>query len=236
MKNLKTLFLLLSLILVGSTFAQQIPFQEEVKQLTSQIDQKGWNKGSIVFTGSSSIRMWKNIQEEFPEVPIINTGFGGSQASDLLPHLETLVFRYDPQAVFIYEGDNDINAGKSTEEIIKDLDQILHMLNDHKEGILIYFIGAKPSPSRWNLKESYEQFNKALESYTEGIINSHYIDVWTPMLDPSGNPRPELFLEDMLHMKREGYEIWKKQLDNQINFLKEMIYKKNFRDSTNQIP
>ncbi|MDF2157332.1 GDSL-type esterase/lipase family protein [Algoriphagus sp. CAU 1675] len=225
MKNPKILLLLLFfLILAGRNYAQQIPFQEEVNQLTAQIDKKGWSKGSIVFTGSSSIRMWKNIQEEFADVPIINTGFGGSQASDLLTHLESLVNRYDPQAVFIYEGDNDINAGKSTEEIIHDLDQILHKLNEHKEGISIYFIGAKPSPSRWNLKDSYEQFNKALESYAEGMINSQYIDVWSPMLDPTGNPRPELFLEDMLHMKPEGYEIWKKQLDPHIKFLKEMIY------------
>lgn len=202
-------FLFLQVFIFQATFAQQIPFQDEINRLTAQIDSIGWEKGSIVFTGSSSIRMWKNLQEEFPNVPIINTGFGGSQASDLLTHLEVLVLRYDPIAVFIYEGDNDVNAGKNPEEILEDLDEVLHRMNEQREGISIYFIGTKPSPSRWQLKTEYEAFNKALECYTQGMPNSNYINVWDPMLDAAGKPRPELFLGDMLHMKPEGYKIWK---------------------------
>jgi hypothetical protein len=36
-----------------------------------------------------------------------------------------------------------------------------------------------------------------------------YIDVFTPMLTKDGKPRPELFVEDRLHMNRQGYELWK---------------------------
>lgn len=205
-------FLFLQAFIFQATFAQQIPFQDEVNRLSTQIDSIGWEKGGIVFTGSSSIRMWKNLQEEFPNIPIINTGFGGSQASDLVAHLDELVLRYEPIAVFIYEGDNDVNAGKSPEVIMKDLDQIFQRLFKQREGISIYFIGAKPSPSRWQLKTEYEAFNKALEHYSQGMINATYVNVWNPMLDSTGNPRPELFLEDMLHMKPEGYKIWKEQI------------------------
>lgn len=213
MKSSKFLaFLFLQVFIFQATFAQQIPFQDEVNRLTKQIDSIGWEKGGIVFTGSSSIRMWKNLQEEFPNIPIINTGFGGSQASDLVAHLDELVLRYEPIAVFIYEGDNDVNAGKSPEVIMKDLDQIFQRLFKQREGISIYFIGAKPSPSRWQLKTEYEAFNKALEHYSQGIINANYVNVWNPMLDSAGNPRPELFLEDMLHMKPEGYKIWKERI------------------------
>lgn len=207
------------------TFSQQVPFQDEVNQLTAKIDSIGWKKGSIVFTGSSSIRMWKNLQEEFPNVPIINTGFGGSQASDLLTHLEALVLRYEPIAVFIYEGDNDVNAGKSPEVIMKDLDQILQRLHEYRDGISIYFIGAKPSPSRWQLKAEYEAFNKALEEYSDGMINATYVNVWNQMLDSSGDPRPELFLGDMLHMKPEGYKIWKKQMSPAVKEWEEVLKK-----------
>lgn len=206
------IILFLQVFFFTETFSQQVPFQDEVNQLTAKIDSMGWEKGSIVFTGSSSIRMWKNLQEEFPNAQIINTGFGGSQASDLLTHLEALVLRYEPIAVFIYEGDNDVNAGKSPEVIMKDLDQILQQLHGNRDGISVYFIGAKPSPSRWQLKAEYEAFNKALEGYTGGMINASYVNVWNPMLDASGNPRPELFLGDMLHMKPEGYKIWKEQM------------------------
>lgn len=205
-------FLFLQIFFFHVSFAQQIPFQDEVNRLTTKIDSLGWEKGSIVFTGSSSIRMWKNLQEEFPNVPIVNTGFGGSKASDLLTHLETLVLRYEPIAVFIYEGDNDVNAGKSPDLIMEDLDKILRRLDEKRDGISVYFISAKPSPSRWKLKKEYEAFNKALEHFTEGRISSKYVNVWNPMLDAAGNPRPELFLGDMLHMKPEGYKIWKEQI------------------------
>ena len=227
--NMKTsrflLVLFLQVFFCQESFSQQIPFQDEVNQLTARIDSIGWKKGSIVFTGSSSIRMWKNLQEEFPDIPLINTGFGGSQASDLLLHLESLVLRYEPIAVFIYEGDNDVNAGKSPEVILKDLDEILHRLNDQRDGISIYFIGAKPSPSRWQLKAEYEAFNKALEEYTEGMIHATYVNVWNPMLDSSGYLRPELFLGDMLHMKPEGYRIWKEQIITPLKVW-EGVYKK----------
>ncbi len=213
MKTSKLLLLLfLQLFFFQGLFAQQAPFQDEVNKLTARIDSIGWEKGSIVFTGSSSIRMWKNLQEEFPNIPIINTGFGGSQASDLFAHLEALVLRYDPVAVFIYEGDNDVNAGKSPGVIMQDLDKIRYQLNEQRDEISIYFIGAKPSPSRWQLKAEYEAFNNALKLYTEGMIRSKYVNVWNPMLDSVGNPRPELFLGDMLHMKPEGYKIWKEQI------------------------
>lgn len=219
------LFLFFQLFLFPLSFAQQIPFQDEVNRLTTDVDSSGWQKGSIVFTGSSSIRMWKNLQGEFPNVPIINTGFGGSQASDLLAHLEDLVLRYEPTAVFIYEGDNDVNAGKNPELILQDLDKILQRLNEQKEGISVYFIGAKPSPSRWQLKAEYEAFNLALEQFSEGQGTATYVNVWNPMLDAGGNPRPELFLGDMLHMKPEGYKIWKELISPTLKEW-ETVYKK----------
>lgn len=215
MKNLKTptlFFLLFQILLIQDLIGQNIPFQGEVNKLTAVLDSTGWEKGSFVFTGSSSIRMWKNLQEEFPNSPIINTGFGGSQASDLLLHLEALVLRFHPSAVFIYEGDNDVNAGKTPEVILQDLQQILDRIRLKSPQIPVYLIGAKPSPSRWELKTEYERFNLELQQFATNQPNTHYIDVWNPMLDQDGQPRPELFLADLLHMKPSGYEIWKKQI------------------------
>jgi lysophospholipase L1-like esterase len=215
MKNLKIhtlFFLLFQILLFQDLNGQKLPFQGEVNKLTAELDSTGWEKESIVFTGSSSIRMWKNLQEEFPNFPLINTGFGGSQASDLLQHLDTLVLRFHPSAVFIYEGDNDVNAGKTPQVILHDLKQILDRIRMKSPQIPVYFIGAKPSPSRWGLKTEYERFNLELQQLTTNQPNAHYIDVWNPMLDQDGQPRPELFLTDLLHMKPAGYEIWKKQI------------------------
>lgn len=35
-----------------------------------------------------------------------------------------------------------------------------------------------------------------------------FVDVFTPMLDARGEPRPELFVQDMLHLNDAGYAIW----------------------------
>ncbi|MGB5653941.1 MAG: hypothetical protein WBM56_08910, partial [Robiginitalea sp.] len=100
-------------------------FHEEIQTLKEKTDSL-WNgeKGTVLFTGSSSIRMWEDLQERFPEQNILNTGFGGSQASDLLYYLEPLVLAYQPKKVFIYEGDNDLAEGKSVKQVLKVLDQI----------------------------------------------------------------------------------------------------------------
>lgn len=223
MKNFQVLkfwFFLFPVLCHQNILAQQMLFHKEVAELTNIIDVKGWKKGSVVFTGSSSIRMWKNLPEEFPDFMLINTGFGGSQASDLLQHLEVLVLRFDPSAIFIYAGDNDVNAGKTPEAILKDLKQILIQIRLKTPYIPVYFMGAKPSPSRWKLQNEYHQFNKELQQFIKLQPNTHYIDVWNPMLNQDGQPRPELFLTDLLHMKPSGYEIWKNQIKKPMNSLK----------------
>ncbi len=94
-------------------------FQEEVLAIQEKYETL-WDstKETIVFTGSSSIRTWKNLQEIFPEYQIVNSGFGGSQATDLLAYTDELILQYNPKKVFIYEGDNDLNDHKKPKKII----------------------------------------------------------------------------------------------------------------------
>jgi lysophospholipase L1-like esterase len=35
-----------------------------------------------------------------------------------------------------------------------------------------------------------------------------FIDVFPHMLGPDGQPKADIFVEDRLHMNREGYRIW----------------------------
>ena len=88
-------------------------FSEEVAAITEG-PVPTWDTGIIVFTGSSSVRLWRDAGLLSKGSPIINTGFGGSTAFGLNHYLEDLVLRYDPKQVFIYEGDNDIAAGRDT--------------------------------------------------------------------------------------------------------------------------
>lgn len=206
----KHILILLSFIglLHTSAFSQTVPFEQEIRQISAEIDSLGWESGSTLFTGSSTIRMWKSLQASFPNETILNTGFGGSKASDLETHLFPLVIRLEPSRVFIYEGDNDIWADVEVADILTSLDKIVNRLQLIDPKTSIFLIGAKPSPSRWEKKENYSIFNQKLEEYARAKEGVEFIDTWTPLIDSAGNPRPELFLEDQLHLNDNGYQIW----------------------------
>lgn len=207
MKKSVLLFLIF-LIEFTTGFAQQHPFDVEVRNLSARIDSLGWNPGGTVFTGSSTIRMWRSLSAISSGEDILNTGFGGSKAADLERFLFPLVLKYDPKRVFIYEGDNDLWADLHPEEILNSLKQIVTRIHLVDPGTEIILIGAKPSPSRWEKKESYLSFNQLLKDYCDKTEQVSYLDTWKALTDAQGNPRPELYLQDQLHLNSEGYAIW----------------------------
>lgn len=202
------LFVLFSLLFWGKIQAQEVPFEKEVREISAKIDSLGWSQGATLFTGSSTIRLWKGLSEAFPEENIINTGFGGSKASDLEKHLFPLVIKFEPSRVFIYEGDNDLWADVPVADILQSLDNIvtrIHLVNPNVE---VFLIGAKPSPSRWQKKENYLIFNTMLSEYCRAKEGVEFVDNWKALTDSSGKPRPELYANDQLHLNEDGYEIW----------------------------
>lgn len=182
-------------------FAQQI---EEI--LTSQQDAPA---SPIIFTGSSSVRMWKSLATDFPNHPVLNRGFGGSQMSDLLYYLDRLVIADQPKQVFIYEGDNDISAGKSNKEILKDFKEGYKRIRKALPDTEIVLISPKPSIARWELRSQYETLNAALAKWAGKKKNLRFADVWVPMLNAQGEPMPDIFIQDNLHMNAKGYAIWR---------------------------
>jgi len=185
-------------------------FEDDINRLLAQDNEVDRSNDLIVFTGSSSVRFWLTLQNSFPNYNIINRGFGGSHMSDLLFYCDKLILQYQPKKVFIYEGDNDISAGEERTEILKEAQQLVDKIKANSPHTVIYFIGAKPSVERWNLKSKYEQFNYALSLWALLEDGVTFIDIWSPMVTADDTISPDLFVEDMLHMNAKGYEIWKK--------------------------
>lgn len=183
-------------------------FIDEVIAIQKKYDSL-WDasKETIVFTGSSSVRIWHDLQERFPNHQIINSGFGGSQASDLLQHCQALILDYKPKKVFIYEGDNDIAAGKNSKEIIKDIQAIISKIRTQNSATKVVLIAAKPSIARWGLKRDYKKLNRKFKSLSRKDADLLYVDVWKPMLEKR-KIKEDIFIEDGLHMNAKGYEIW----------------------------
>lgn len=209
MKLNSALLLIVSLIASTTIFAQDpARFQNEVNELVENEFIIDDSKETVVFTGSSSIRMWPDVQKTFPGVNAINTGFGGSQFSDLIHFRNELIFKHIPDKIFIYEGDNDVSDGKSPAEIIAGAAFLYAKIKEKLPEAQVYFISPKPSIDRWHLQEEYQQTNELLKEFCEFEESITFVDVWNPMLTEKGEPKPDIFLEDDLHMNDKGYQIW----------------------------
>jgi lysophospholipase L1-like esterase len=162
---------------------------------------------AILFVGSSSIVRWGSA-EAFPDLPVVNRGFGGSQASDVVHWVEEAVLAYDPAVVVYYAGDNDVSAGKKARQIFDDMHTFAEAVLASDSDTQVVFISVKPSLSRWEHWSEMQATNDLLRQYTLQSPRLHFVDVGTPMLGPDGQPIPELFVSDGLHMTPAGYEIW----------------------------
>lgn len=193
-------------------------FKDQVNELAKKEYNFSIDKKLVVFTGSSSIRMWNDVQSYFPEYNVINNGFGGSHFSDLLYFYNELIVKPAPDILFIYEGDNDLASNKKPGKILKEAKELSKKIQRDLPETRLVFISPKPSISRIKLKNSYITFNKKLKKYCEKNGKLEFADVWSPMLDNSGNVYKDVFLEDGLHMNKKGYDIWGKVI---ADFLKE---------------
>ena len=168
--------------------------------------------GAVLFTGSSSIAMWKDIASYFPKHRVLGRGFGGSNFTDLLYYADRVIVPYKPSIVFIYEGDNDIAQGDAPEKILANARKLRGIIRAKLGNTPVVFISPKPSVARWHLKTAYESVNDALRKYAESEPDTEFADVWTPAIGKDGKVFSDIFLEDNLHMNAKGYQIWQKVL------------------------
>ena len=162
----------------------------------------------VLFIGSSSIRMWKTLEQDFAGLPVINRGFGGSQIADSNHFAGRIVYPYKPRQIVLYAGDNDVAAGKSPETVLADFQQFVKTARAKLPKARIAFIAIKPSLSRWKLSDKMARANSLVRDACGKDKRLDYIDIWEPMLGDDDRPRPDLFLGDGLHLNAKGYALW----------------------------
>jgi len=188
---------------------EQNLFTQEIQQLIAKDDVKS-HEDILLFTGSSSVRFWSSLDQDYSDYNVLNRGFGGSTFSDLIHFKEELIYAYNPKKVFIYEGDNDISKGESLRSILEKAKSMANEIKERLPSTTIYFLAAKPSLSRWELREQYKEFNYTLQAWASFEERVRFIDVWTPMCDENGEVFSDIFIADGLHMNAKGYKIWSK--------------------------
>lgn len=167
-------------------------------------------EGGVLFVGSSTIRMWAQLPQDFRDVPVlINRGFGGSTMADCQYFVKQLVLQYRPRQVFVYAGDNDLAEGRSPQQVLESFEGFVAAVRAELPDTRIAYISIKPSPLRAELMPKAREANALLAEYVRTLPNSDYIDIFTPMLDLQGAARADLFGPDRLHMSDAGYRLWR---------------------------
>jgi lysophospholipase L1-like esterase len=183
-------------------------WEKEISAFEAKDKENPPPKGGIVFVGSSSIRKWTTLAEDFPHHHVLNRGFGGSQIIDSVHFADRIVLPYEPRMVVLYAGGNDIHAGKSPEQVFADFQAFVEKVRAKLPKTVIACISIAGNPSRWAEVEKVKALNAMIEGYIKDKPGLKFINVFPRMLGSDGQPRPEIFVEDRLHMNAEGYKLW----------------------------
>lgn len=207
-------FLLLSLALAASSslpcLAAEHDFAKWEKAVAAFERSDRTNpppKGANLFVGSSTIVLWKSLAADFPGHPVINRGFGGNQIVDSAHYADRIVFPYEPKAIFLRAGGNDINVGKSPEQVFADFTNFVGTVRAKRPDARIVFIGLCPSVARWKNAEKEKTLNGLVAAHVKERPGLEYIDTYDMTLGPDGTPRADLFVADKLHLNAEGYKL-----------------------------
>ncbi|HEX4048645.1 MAG TPA: SGNH/GDSL hydrolase family protein [Elusimicrobiota bacterium] len=198
--------------LVRAASPAKPPFEDDIEAFEAADRAVPPRPGAVLFVGSSSIRFWTTLDRDFPGLPALNRGFGGSTIADNARYADRIVIPYRPKEIVFYAGDNDVAEGLAPEKILSDFKSFVAEVRAALPGVPIVFLSIKPSLARWKLVGRIRETNALIRAYALEDGRIDYLDVFTPMLGPDGRPRKELFRADGLHMNERGYRLWTRLL------------------------
>lgn len=207
------------LFLSVHSFAQKIPFYNDVQAFKKEDSIKAPIKNPVLFIGSSSFTKWTSLQQDFPSIPVLNRAFGGSTLLDVIRFQNEVIFKYEPRKIVIYCGENDLASSEAITptEVFNRFKTLYKSIKKHEPKVPIVYISIKPSISRWTMKERQIATNKLIENFISKKRNIVFVNIWDKMLDENGNPKKEIFSPDRLHMNEKGYQIWIEALKDKLN-------------------
>ena len=191
---------------------QANPFESEVTSLEARLMQTPVASSPIVFYGSSSIRLWKSLQQDFSGYVVLNIGFGGSRLTDCVQYANRLVLPRKPAAIVIYAGDNDLALGTAPETVFSSFRKLFGIFRGYSPSIPIALVSVKPSPARLIFLGNILKFNQLVRDFLKTQPETDYIDVFDDMLGQDHKPVLDLFVNDHIHLSPAGYQIMRRDI------------------------
>jgi len=214
--KIKLLFLFLLISFGAKTFAQSgFPYANEVREFKHQDSLSFPKANGILFIGSSSFRLWSDLEQRFADKPIVKRGVGGCELSNIVNfYTPYILFPYHPRKIFIYAGENDIAYGHPADSVLVNFKKLYRLIRKKLPKTQIYYLSIKPSPSRVKYKDDDLHSNEQVKNYIRNKRNCKYIDMNESIYKP-GTTQPDsaLFKADYLHLNSKGYDRWQKVLE-----------------------
>jgi lysophospholipase L1-like esterase len=183
-------------------------YETEVRALEQARTTESLPPDPAVFYGSSSITSWRTLARDLGSTRAVNLGFGGSTLEACVWFFERLVPPMRPASLVVYAGDNDLGDGQTPRQVKRRFEALAAKVERQLAQIPLGFISIKPSPARIDLLDKIADANEMVRRTLSGRPRAFYVDVFTPMLGATGQPHPELFLDDGLHLSPAGYQLW----------------------------
>jgi lysophospholipase L1-like esterase len=205
---------LAALTMVCASLSAQ-PYIKEINAFKQQDSAAFPAAKQVLFAGSSSFRLWKDVQAYFPKHKILNRAFGGSTLPDMIRYQKDIIYPYRPRQIVIYCGENDFAASDTVtvDMVVSRFVQLFTQIRQHLHKVPIAYVSMKPSPSRRKLLPRYIEANEAIRKYLAQHKRTAFINVYDAMLNAEGQPIPQLFTKDSLHMNASGYAVWQKIIE-----------------------
>jgi lysophospholipase L1-like esterase len=184
-------------------------YENEIQRLEKERTELTYDP-KLLFYGSSSIRLWETLYDDFADYKPVNLGFGGSTLAACDWFFDRVVSPFHPDSIIVYAGDNDLGDGRHPEEVFIFFQQLVARTRRQFGDIPLAYISVKPSISRWNIVDSIRYCNKIIEEEIKRQADHlYFINIYNRMTDNAGYPKREFLDPDGLHINEKGYALWK---------------------------
>ena len=203
------------------------PHGDEINEFLEADQKQMPPEGAVLFIGSSSIKLWDTLAQDFLEISVINRGFGGSLVYESTLYADRIAIPYKPKMIVMFAGTNDLAYGnKSPQQVFDDYKAFVAKVREALPGVRMVYLSISPTKARWNQEDKVLQANHLIQDWI--ILNNsptnklNFINTHDELLTVNGQPPVDLEREDGLHFNKEGYKVWTALMKPQILALAEM--------------
>ncbi len=216
----------LTTLLISCSTLYNLQNLPEVKSWESSIARfdslnrhESYPSDAIMFAGSSSIRLWKSLEEDMEPYSVIQRGYGGAKLTDFAVYANRIFSISELKAAVIFVA-NDISGSvddKSPDEVRKLFLIVLKIFRKAHPDTPFFWIQITPTPSRWKVWPEILAANELIKKECEKRKNTYFIQTDYAFLDANGEPNKKYFLSDRLHLNNEGYRVWKEIIKEKLD-------------------